>query len=184
MLQYCILHVLSIKLRDNLYFSFSIPTPGFPLFLPYVRCISGVTFIRRSSRDEKPGWLSPVVNCDIFLKPHMNRINLLPKCLQPSFQIFFVSSEYRIHFVVFCLYQFTTSSHSTTAMFFKGKLLELTCWKNATEIQDRFQHFSRNTPGNKRDSSLIFSTESSSSLASPTSSRLSRFGIFFLFAVS
>ena len=43
MLQYCIkqilqninkyiLHVLSIKLRDKLYFSFSIPTPGFPHF--------------------------------------------------------------------------------------------------------------------------------------------------------
>ena len=27
-----ILHVLSIKLRDKLYFSFSIPTPGFPHF--------------------------------------------------------------------------------------------------------------------------------------------------------
>ena len=26
------LHVLSIKLRDKLYFSFSIPTPGFPHF--------------------------------------------------------------------------------------------------------------------------------------------------------
>ena len=43
MLQYCIkqiktninkniLHVLSIKLRGKLYFSFSIPTPGFPHF--------------------------------------------------------------------------------------------------------------------------------------------------------
>ena len=43
MLQYCIkqikininkyiLHVLSIKLRYKLYFSFSIPTPGFPHF--------------------------------------------------------------------------------------------------------------------------------------------------------
>ena len=43
MLQYCIkqiltninkniLHVLSIKLRDKLYFSFSIPTPVFPHF--------------------------------------------------------------------------------------------------------------------------------------------------------
>ena len=28
----CILHVLSIKLRYKLYFSFSIPTPGFPYF--------------------------------------------------------------------------------------------------------------------------------------------------------
>ena len=27
-----ILHDLSIELRDNLYFSFSIPTPGFPHF--------------------------------------------------------------------------------------------------------------------------------------------------------
>ena len=43
MLQYCIkqiqtninkysLHVLSVKLRHNLYFSFLIPTPGFPHF--------------------------------------------------------------------------------------------------------------------------------------------------------
>ena len=43
MLQYCIkliqtninkyiLHILSIKLRYKLYFSFSIPTPGFPHF--------------------------------------------------------------------------------------------------------------------------------------------------------
>ena len=27
-----ILHVLSIKSRENLYYSFSIPTPGFPHF--------------------------------------------------------------------------------------------------------------------------------------------------------
>ena len=68
MLQYCtkqikaninkyILHVLSIKLRYKLYFSFSIPTPGFPHFLLYVRCKSGVTFIRRSFRDVKPALL-------------------------------------------------------------------------------------------------------------------------------
>ena len=59
-----ILHVLSIKLRYKLYFLFSIPSkkisndqeliqsdPRFPPFLLYVRCKSGVTFIRRSFRD-------------------------------------------------------------------------------------------------------------------------------------
>ena len=30
------------------------PDPRFPPFLPYVRCKSGVTFIRRSFRDVKP----------------------------------------------------------------------------------------------------------------------------------
>ena len=63
MLQYCIkqistnikkyiLHVLSIELRYKLYFSFSIPTPRFPFFLLYLRCKSGVTFKRRSFRDD------------------------------------------------------------------------------------------------------------------------------------
>ena len=45
-----ILHVWSIKLRYKLYFSFN-TNPRFLTFLLYLRCKSGVTFIRRSFRD-------------------------------------------------------------------------------------------------------------------------------------
>ena len=46
-----ILHVLSMKMRDKLYFFIFNTNPRFPPFLLYVRCKSGVTFIRRSFRD-------------------------------------------------------------------------------------------------------------------------------------
>ena len=40
-----------IKLRDKLYFSFSVPTPGFPHFYYMLGGKSGITFIPRSFRD-------------------------------------------------------------------------------------------------------------------------------------
>ena len=44
-----ILHDLSIELRDNLYFSFSIPTPGFPHFYYMLGANLGLPLYREVS---------------------------------------------------------------------------------------------------------------------------------------
>ena len=56
-----ILHVLSIKLRDKLFFYFQYLPQVSPIFTIYVRCKSGVSFIRRSFRDVCHD-LSPIKN--------------------------------------------------------------------------------------------------------------------------
>ena len=43
------LHVLSIKLREKLYFSFSVPTPGFPHFYHMLGANLGLLLYREVS---------------------------------------------------------------------------------------------------------------------------------------
>ena len=86
MLQYCIkqilthinkhiLHVLLIKLRDKLYFSFSIPTPGFPHFYYVLDANLGlllygeVSVMKKHDNEtwiQKPSFLPPGYECPLL----------------------------------------------------------------------------------------------------------------------
>ena len=81
-----ILHVLSIKLRDKLYFSFSIPAPGFPHFY----YMSGANLeLLLYGEVSVMGWLINVLNREftsekiklfsvLFFSANFTSLNILP----------------------------------------------------------------------------------------------------------
>ena len=56
-----------MKLRDKLYFSFSILTPGFPHFYYMLGANLGLLFVRRSFRDAELSQIFEVIQSDVLL---------------------------------------------------------------------------------------------------------------------